>query len=201
MKLNRPVITNCPTDIVNNSGGCTGAIVTFTPPSATDNCTSYSGGATFDYTGTITTYTVPAGVTSLDITAKGASGGYYPGATAGNGATMSGTFAVTPGQVLSILVGQSPGASSFTFPGGGGGSFVALGADYTTATPLLVAGGGGAAYSGFVGVGAPTTESGTGPVPGTNGNGAPSTTCGGGGGGFYTSVVMILLMELPGSRL
>ena len=145
-----------------------------------------SGTQTFNYTGAIQTFTVPAGVTSLNITAKGASGGYTSGSTAGKGATMTGTFSVTPGQVLSILAGQSPGLTTL-YPGGGGGSFVGLGASYTTATPLIVAGGGGAAYNSQTGISAPITTSGTGTSPGTAGNGAPASSCVAGGGGFYTS--------------
>jgi gliding motility-associated-like protein len=144
-----------------------------------------SGSQTFDYTGSIVNFTVPAGVTSLVITAKGAQGGSYSSGTGGNGASMAGTFSVTAGQVLSILVGQHPTGSGI-YAGGGGGTFVALGASYTTATPLIVAGGGGGASTGTGGAGS-TSTSGSGPAPGTSGNGAPGTLCGGGGGGFYTS--------------
>ena len=116
---------------------------------------------TFTYTDSITTWTVPNGITSLTIEAKGASGGYTSGSIPGFGADMTGTFTVTPGQVFSILVGQSPGLTTL-FPGGGGGTFVADGAIYATANPLIVAGGGGAAYDGYTAVGAPVTTSGFG---------------------------------------
>ena len=138
---------------------------------------------TFDYTGAITTWTVPAGVTSVTINAKGAQGGTSTG-TGGLGANMTGTFAVTPGQVLSILAGQQPAVNGY--PGGGGGTFVALGASYATSTPLIVAGGGSGAQSG-AGDNASIGTSGNGPLPGTAGNGAASSSCGGGGGGFFTS--------------
>jgi len=141
---------------------------------------------TFYSTGTYQYWTVPAGVTSVTILTKGASGGYTTGSVAGKGASMQGTFNVTPGQTLTILVGESPGLWALNFPGGGGGSFVALGSDYLTAIPMIVAGGGGGSATSS-GVNAPTTESGTGDSPGTNGNGAPSLSCSGGGGGFYTS--------------
>ncbi|MEI6852359.1 MAG: DUF4082 domain-containing protein, partial [Bacteroidota bacterium] len=144
-----------------------------------------SGSQTFNYTGTIDNFTVPANVTSITITAKGAQGGSN-GGTGGMGAILTGTFSVTPGQVLSILAGQQP-PNNYSFAGGGGGTFVALGASYTTATPLIVAGGGGGATNSSVGGDASLTTSGNGPAPGTNGNGAPSTSCGGGGGGFYSS--------------
>ncbi len=181
-----PVIATCPSNISVNVA-CGSPIVTWTAPTATDNCApplNYSN--TYSYTGSIITFTVPTGVTSLQMTAIGAAGGYYTGMTPGKGASMSGTFAVSAGQVLSILVGQCPGTTTI-FAAGGGGSYIALGANYTTATPLLVGGGGGGAYSGGTGTNALITTTGDGPVPGTNGNGAPSTTCGGGGGGFYSS--------------
>ena len=155
-----------------------------------------AGSQTFSYTGAITTWTVPTGVNSISISAKGASGGYKSGFTPGYGASMTGSFAVTPGQVLSILVGQSPGLTS-AYPGGGGGTYVALGATYSTATPLIVAGGGGGANSAN-GVGGVTTTSGTGTTPGTLGNGAAASSCGGGGGGFYTSGANDLLYTYAG---
>jgi prepilin-type N-terminal cleavage/methylation domain-containing protein len=145
---------------------------------------------TFSYTGTIQTYTIPAGIKSIDITATGAQGGQVNSGTGGLGASVKGTFAVTPGQVLSILVGQQPPVNA-SYPAGGGGTFVALGADYTTATPMIVAGGGGAGNN-TTGQGGQitnitTTGDGGGPAPGTSGNGAPSSACAGGGGGFYSS--------------
>jgi hypothetical protein len=141
-------------------------------------------------TGTIDSFTVPACVTDMTIEVRGAQGGDGSGGTGGLGARMIGVFTVTPGQVLRYLVGKCPGNISgggFTFPGGGGGSFVALGPALSTSTPMIVAGGGGGGYNSTSGTGAPITTSGTGPLPGTLGNGAPANSCGGGGGGFYTS--------------
>ena len=71
---------------------------------------------------------------------------------------MVGTFTVTPGDILSILVGQCPGliSGTYSYPAGGGGSFVAYGSNYSIATPMVVAGGGGGAYS-SAGVNSPTT--------------------------------------------
>jgi hypothetical protein len=140
----------------------------------------------FTYIGAIQTWTVPAGVTSLTIQAIGAKGGNISSSTPGNGASMKGTFTVTPGQVLSLLAGQCPGVTTL-YPSGGGGSFVGLGASYATATPMIVAGGGGGANGSATGVSAPITTSGTGPTPGTSGNGAPSAACGSGGGGYFSN--------------
>lgn len=75
---------------------------------------------TFAYTGGMQTFTVPAGVTSLTITATGAEGGLggrdsqgepIPGGYKGQ---VTGTIAVTPGQVLNLSVGGggTRGASS-----------------------------------------------------------------------------------------
>lgn len=153
--------------------------------------TEPGGTQTFNYSGSIVTFTVPASVYTMDITVKGAQGGSYEagGAYGGLGASVTGTFAVTAGQVLSILVGQQP---IHAWTPGGGGSYVALGATYSTATPLIVAGGGGGSHTSGNGqsgqiTNITTTGDGGGPVPGTSGNGAASTSCGGGGGGFYTS--------------
>jgi hypothetical protein len=79
-------------------------------------------------------WTVPqTGVYTID--ARGARGGSYPGrVTGGNGARMVGTFNLTAGQQIKILVGQEG-----YYGGGGGGSFVATSAN----VPLIVAGGGG----------------------------------------------------------
>ena len=141
------------------------------------------------YTGVIQTFTVPACVTTMTIETRGASGGFNSGGTGGAGARMIGVFTTTPGQKLFLLVGKSPGSvtsEGYTFPGGGGGSYVGTGTTYSTALPMIVAGGGGGGMS-TTGDAAPATTSGTGVNPGTAGNGAPASSCGGGGGGFFTS--------------
>ncbi|MEY4127313.1 MAG: hypothetical protein RL737_1502, partial [Bacteroidota bacterium] len=94
----------------------------------------------FNYTGTVQSYTVPAGVTTLTISASGAQGGGNTGG--GLGALMSGDFTVTPGETIYIVVGQQGqlqiGGQSQNSSGGGGGSFV-----YRNANNLLLAAGGG----------------------------------------------------------
>ncbi len=120
----------------------------------------------FSYTGLVQTYTVPAGVNSIQIESTGAKGGKGTNAltgAGGNGAEMIGTFSVTPGQVLNVLVGQQGGGSSYV-GGGGGGSFVW---DAGTSTLLIAAGGGGgggytdAGGTFTLGIDASITESGT----------------------------------------
>jgi|GEM_PF-1132398 len=153
---------------------------------------------TFNYTGTIQTWTVPAGVTSVNVDARGAQGGNVTvscSASGGLGARMSGDIAVTPGEVLSILVGQQ-GLSNGSDAGGGGGSFVVG----TGNVPLVIAGGGGGATNNVGscganrdGINATITTSGTAGANGlgaggTGGNGGSVANGGSGtaGGGFLT---------------
>ena len=146
-------------------------------------------GFTYAFTGGYQQFYVPSCITSVTITTKGGQGGSKSATKlGGNGATMKGTFAVSSGQVLTMLVGQYPGlVGSFTYAGGGGGTYVALGVNFATATPMIVSGGGGGGFNAAGGTAAPTTTSGTGTNPGTGGNGAPAVDCDGGGGGFFTS--------------
>ncbi len=67
---------------------------------------------TYGYTGATTTFIVPAGVTQLTLSMTGAQGGLggvdsigFP-AAGGYAGLITGTIAVTPGQVLTIAVGQ-----------------------------------------------------------------------------------------------
>ena len=101
------------------------------------------------------TFTVPEGITSLQIVATGAGGGggglwgTNAGSVGGAGAVGTSTIAVTSGQVLSLIVGggggsgtDGPGDSNQytcgTGGGGGGSTNVAVGAAYQ-----IIAGGGG----------------------------------------------------------
>ena len=130
-----PTIT-CPAPInATNDPGICGATVNFTAPVGTNPCATTN--QTFNYTGSIVTWTVPAGVTNIHIVANGAQGGYNTSSTttSGLGASMSGDFTVTPGAVLKILVGEQPSAGSGN--GGGGGTFVTDNSN----NPLIVAGG------------------------------------------------------------
>ena len=118
----------------------------------------------FSYTGSIVQWTVPS-TGYYNITAYGAQGGGFGQAgsvdsAGGFGAQMTGTFQLTQGEVLNILVGGSSGG------GGGGGSFVV---DSST-NPLVVAGGGG-------GGGSLVVDSSTNPL----------VVAGGGGGGGASS--------------
>ena len=79
---------------------------------------------TFNYTGSVQTFTVPAGITSIDVIAKGALGGTNN--RGGQGGSVTATIAVTPGDVLNIYVGgtnaYNGGGLGFTAGNKGGGA-------------------------------------------------------------------------------
>lgn len=91
-----------------------------------------SGGHMFSYTGYAETLTVPNGVTTMFVEAWGAGGGggiTYPG---GGGAYVRSLIPVTPGESLSVTVGEGGGGGSVVgVPGtggfGGGGDGGAMG--------------------------------------------------------------------------
>ena len=60
------------------------------------------GSLTFSYTGSIVNWSVPSNVTSITITAAGASGGYN-GNTGGRGAIMTGPLLFLPGRFYHCL--------------------------------------------------------------------------------------------------
>ncbi|MFA9269278.1 MAG: glycine-rich protein, partial [Baekduiaceae bacterium] len=165
---------------------------------------------TFAFTGGIQTFTVPPGVTSIDVEAFGGRGGTTFTGVKAPGARVTGTIDVVPGQVLYVLVG----GDGSTFPGfrggfNGGGDAgrerdgdVGLGVgagggatDVRTLPPadarsldsrLIIAGGGGGKGAG--GVGYPVSFSSHVTVPGGAGgsvgapaeDGADTTTTSGG---------------------
>lgn len=82
---------------------------------------------TFGYTGSTQTFTVPDGVTSIEVTLQGGQGGRGGGDSQGSPTpggyqgVVTGTVTVTPGQELTVAVGSGggTGASSVTDSGGG----------------------------------------------------------------------------------
>jgi hypothetical protein len=78
------------------------SIVAPTPPAA------QSGGNTvqFNFTGAAQSFTVPAGVSSLTVDVVGANGaGFLPTNPPGFGGRVQASLPVTPGEVLTIMVG------------------------------------------------------------------------------------------------
>jgi Glycine rich protein/PKD-like domain/Secretion system C-terminal sorting domain len=137
-------------------------------------CAAYTIGlaqtsVTFNYTGAVQTFTVPACVTSITVDAMGAKAGNNGSFVGGNGGRVQATVPVTPGEVLQILVGQLGVSTSTSNPAvynGGGGvfSYVSGGtagtgggatdirrSPYSLNDRLVVSGGGGG--GGYVNIG------------------------------------------------
>jgi hypothetical protein len=177
---------------------------------ATSGTPGTTATCTYTWNGDAQSFTVPAGVTSLDVTAVGAAGGsaVYNGAGfAGPGASVedkSVPVSTYQGQTLTVIVGGVGGNGSPDVsgaggsPGGGGaggpvftesGAAGAGGGGYSglltsSGQPLVIAAGGGGA-SQQVNGGAGDTGSGGG-IGGTNsggGGGVGGTSTAGGAGG------------------
>jgi len=142
--------------------------------------------------GTIQTWTVPPCVTVITIVAQGGSGGACLSGPGGDGAIITGTVTVTPGNVLDIVAAGQGAFGDIDGGGGGGGSYVW---NTSTSTLLVVAGGGGG--EGYVGADAngpngQTTNTSAAALEtptrdgvntcGTNGTGGGATSGGGPGG-------------------
>lgn len=122
------------------------------------------------------TWTVPDGVTSIQIVATGGGGGGSFGYAGGNGGVVTATIGVTPGDTLSLEVG---GGGLYSGTGGGGGS-----SNVNAGTSnQIIAGGGGGAGGGAAGDATGGNGGGSGTGSGSNGNAAnPSAGSGGSGG-------------------
>lgn len=147
----------------------------------------------YNYTGAAQTFTVPCGVTSIQVKAWGAGGSgggidTYSGAIGGGGAYVTTTVAVTPGQVLTIIVGGGAlggGACLANSPGGAGGwgNGIIAGARGGNSGLQGCSGGGGGGGGGtgiFLGT-TPIVVAGGG--GGGSGGGNTSSGAAGGGGG------------------
>jgi hypothetical protein len=121
-----------------------------------------------------TTWTVPAGVTSVQVQAVGSAGFSGGGGAPGLGDGVSGTLSGVEGATLYVCVDQGGGASVHSGGTGGGASGVSLGSDFSA--PMVVAGGGGGGGA-FGGGGA----GGNAAMP-IAGPGANTVVAGGGGG-------------------
>ncbi len=139
------------------------------------------------------TWTVPAGVTSISITAQGASGS--PGlanvrGAPGLGGIAFGKFTVTPGASLQINVGGVPAANANGSGNGGIESDVRIGGTTLNDRKIVGGGGGGGGGAGLNGVtpyshnmGAPGGDAGSIARAGSNAY-YDSTIKGGGSGGL-----------------
>lgn len=128
---------------------------------------------TYSFTGAAETFTVPAGVSSVHVVARGAAGGTGSQNRAGEslggrGAEVSADLAVSPNQDLVLVVGGAPaagdcypdvrciggfngGGTSYFGGGGGGASDVRVGGNGLAQRVLIAAGGGGGGESFFCG--------------------------------------------------
>jgi hypothetical protein len=120
--------------------------------------------ATYNHTGSIQTFVVPACVTRINVKAWAAGGAGWVnstlGASGGSGAYVSGYITVTPGATYYVVVGGGgtlnatgafggggAGGVSTTSGGGGGFSGIFNNAAATQAGAIFIAGGGGGAGS------------------------------------------------------
>lgn len=144
---------------------CAGGTATILPFSNQNYVVSKT--VTFGFNGGFQSWTVPAGVTSIQVDVTGAGGGLnsdessYP-ARAGYGGRVQATLTVVPGQVLGMFVGGKGGdgtsgsggaggfngggngALGFGLAGGGGGGATDISLSPFTFADRIVAAGGGA---------------------------------------------------------
>lgn len=188
-------------------GSRTVTVTTGGGTSGSQTFTVNPGSTTFEFTGSVQTFIVPTGVTSLTIEACGAEGGdgrSSPSGVGANGGCVTATIgSLTPGEGLAVFVGGQGGAGgdnvagvagfnggaaggSGTFAGGGGGGASDVRRGGTLADRVVVAGGGGGgsgnANGGPGGAGGSTTGAAGGNAPEATGGGGGLPAAGGAGG-------------------
>jgi hypothetical protein len=145
-----------------------------------------------------TTWTVPDGVTSVQIVVTGGGGGaggrYFgsvAGQSGGGGAVVTTTLNVTAGEMLSLVIGgggsagtSGGGDGSSGSAGGGGGGGGASSVNVGTANQIIAGagGGGGTYYQGSAG-GSAGNSDGSGSAGGADLGGTPAQGGAGGSGG------------------
>ena len=155
---------------------------------------------TFSYTGSVQTYTVPAGDNALQVTAIGGSGGaYYSGGSGGQGGEVSSTVPVSGGETLYVYVGgngagewadnggfNGGGGTDSSFAGTGGGASDIRASENDLSSRILIAGGGGGAGTAAGGgsAGFPTGSEGGQSSDLIGGPGAGGSQGSGGAGGW-----------------
>ena len=157
--------------VTNGSGSVATSDITTAAVSCGSNVVSYTTPGSYSWT-------VPDGVTSIEVVATGGGGGgntfSYGG---GNGGVVTATLSVTSGNTLTLFVG----AGGIAGNAGGGGSSSNLNAG--TPNQIIAGGGGGAGGS----AGGPATGGnggGNGTGNGSNGNSGNATSATGGSGGI-----------------
>jgi hypothetical protein len=158
--------------VSNGSGPVATSDITTVAVSCNSNVVSYTVAGSYSWT-------VPDGVTSIEVVATGGGGGgnsfSYGG---GNGGGVTATLNVTAGNTLALFVGGGGSNPGLSTGGGGGSSSV----DAGTSNQIIAGGGGGAGGS----AGGPATGGdggGNGTGNGSNGNGGNPTSGSGGSGG------------------
>jgi hypothetical protein len=181
-------------------GGCGGQASNGAIPSGVPD-SSLPHHKTFNYTGAAQDFTVPAGVTQLDVVARGAKGGGFNGT---HGGRVHADIPVTPGERLVVYVGGDASKSTGGFNGGGSSGYSDSGSGYSAgyagggasdvreggdglANRILVVGGGGGKGGGDYPTNG-TGGKGGGKTGGAGAKGTPksgngSRYSGGGGGG------------------
>lgn len=175
------------------------SIITLTTDGTNWYSTDYSGMVAFgyfaySYTGTQTTFVVPAGCATITAKVWGAGGGGSvlsgnPAQVGGGAGFVRGSINVTPGESLTVVVGGpgvggggDGGTGCFTNLGGAGGGRSEI---LRSSTVLLRAGGGGGASASQPGGagGAGSGNGGGGDACGGAAAGGKNGVTGGGGGG------------------
>ncbi len=178
---------------------------------------SQGGSQTFNFTGSVQNFTVPAGVNQITVDARGAGGASESSVQGGSGGRMVATLSVTPGASYQVIIGGAGQQSSYNRSAGGGGGFSGL---LQNGNHIVSAGGGGGAGGsngggnggnggggngsnggcgsggqggvgpqggGAGGTGFSNGASGNSNGGGNGGNGGSNWAAGGGGGGFGTA--------------
>ena len=130
-----PVLSGCNNVTANNDYNHCGAVINYTNPTVSDNCSSSIGlSQTFTYTGSSQIFTVPPGVSSIYVIADGASGGNFSSPSGGYGGQVQATIPASSGEVLNINVGGAGESENFStdLTGGfnGGGNAIYSGSPY-----------------------------------------------------------------------
>ena len=125
------------------------------------------------------TFTVPEGITSINVVAKGTRGGN----NGGGGGIVSATLSVTPGEILLIKVAAKGGNGFSASNFGGGATDIRTSEDISTRI-LVAGGGGGKSQQGAGGAGGGLTGGDGGTPSGTNAGGKGGTQSAGGAGGI-----------------